>query len=328
MSPLSVAKKGFHPMHKSLSVLAISVGLLGVVSSQAQVVSTPIVGFANFNLSPGQYVFSPSFVKPPLYQGSATVSGQVLTATGLNHSAILPTAFTDGRPNYPTAYVEILSGSYAGVAFDVSAATSSSVTASLPADLNGVAVSFVVRTHVTLADIIASDSGFAEYSDVISVYNSDGSISLRYLAGGVITTDDFSTPAGHTPIYPGTGVILNLGAPVVMKTNGQVKMTATKVPVYPSINNIIGTMNPSGGLRLTDSSFATSLAPYADSAVVYSNDGSFSLSSIIFSDGASVTDDNFNPFTSSTSPVIPSGTGAIINVASGGYVELASPASP
>jgi hypothetical protein len=52
------------------------------------------------------------------------------------------------------------------------------------------------------------------------------------------------------------------------------------------------------------------------------------LSSIIFSDGSTVTDDNFNPFTASTSPVISGGTGAIVNVASGGYIELASPVSP
>jgi hypothetical protein len=323
------AEKAKNMISNRSSLFLAALVLWSALELQAQtVVSTPIVGFANYNLSAGQYVFSPTFLKPQFAQGNAVITGQNLPASGLSASSLVPTSHTDGRPNYPTAYVEVLSGTYAGVAFDIVAASSSGVTAAFPADLNGISVSYVIRPHITLADVIKADSGFAEYSDVISVYNSDGSISLRYLAGGVITTDDFATEAGHTPVYPGTGVILNLGAQVALKVSGQVKMTSTKVPVYPSINNIVGTMNPSSDLKLTDSSFATSLAPYADSAVVYSNDGSFSLSTIVFSDGASVTDDNFNPFSSATSPVLPSGTGAIINVASGGYVELASPVTP
>lgn len=305
------------------------VSTLFVVNGIAQTVSTPIVGFSNYNLAAGQYVFSPSFIKSAVYQGSGTVTAKSLGVSGVTTSSLLPTSFSDGRPNYPTSYIEVLSGTYTGVAFDITAVSANLVTSSdFPSDLNGQNVSFVIRNHVTLSDIFKSDSGFAEYSDGIAVYNSDGTVSLRFMAGGVITLDDFTTDAGHTPIYPGTGVIVNLGSAVAIKTSGQVKTTVTKVPVYPSINNIVGTMNPSSSLKVIDSTFATSLAPYADSATIYSNNGSFALSAIVFSDGSSATDDNFNPFSSTSSPSVPNGSGAIINVSSPGYITLNNPLNP
>jgi len=307
-------------------------GLVSVVivgNGFSQTVSTPIVGFSNYNLAAGQYVFSPSFTKAAVYQGSGTVSSKSLSVSGVTTSSLAPTSFSDGRPNYPKCYIEVLTGTYAGVAFDVTSVSANSVTSSdFPEALNGQSISFAIRDHVTLSDIFKSDTGFAEYSDVISVYNSDGTISLRYMAGGVITLDDFSTEAGHTPVYPGTGVIVNLGSAVTIKTSGQVKATITKVPVYPGINNIVGTMNPSGSLRVIDSTLGTSLAAYADSAVIYSNNGSFSLGAIVYSDGSSPTDDNFNPFSSSSSPTVQNGSGAIINVASPGYVTLNSSVTP
>lgn len=313
-------------MKKFLLQLAVlSLGWSGI----AQTVSTPVVGFSNYSLSGGQYVFSPSFTKAPVFQGSGVVTSKTLTTTGLSTSSLAPSSYTDGRPNYPTAYVEVLSGPYAGVVFDITSVSSSSVTSSdFPTSLNGTSISFVIRNHVTLADIFKADTGFAEYSDGITVYNSDGSTSLRYLAGGVITTDDFATEAGHTPIYPGTGVVLNLGSSVSLKTSGHVKATLTKVPVYPGVNNIIGSMNPSGGLKVTDSSLATSLAPYADSAVLYSDNGSFSLAAFVFSDGSNVTDDSFTPYTSASSPIVQNGSAAIVNVAAPGYINLNSPLNP
>lgn len=312
---------------KFLIFSLVSIVLIGNGISQA--VSTPIVGFSNYNLTAGQYVFSPSFTKEIIYQGSGTVSSKSLSVSGVTTSSLAPTSFSDGRPNYPKSYIEVLSGDYAGVAFDVTSVSANSITASdLPVALNGQSISFAIRNHVTLSDIFKSDTGFAEYSDVISVYNSDGTISLRYMAGGVITLDNFSTEAGHTPVYPGTGVIVNLGSSVTVRTSGQVKAAITKVPVYPGINNIVGTMNPSGSLRVTDSTLGTSLAAYADSAVIYSNNGSFSLGAIVYSDGTSATDDNFNPFLPSSSPTVQNGSGAIINVASPGYVTLNSPVTP
>jgi len=285
-----------------------------------------VVGYSNYSLSAGQYVFSPTFVKAPVYQASGIVSSKALNVSGITTSSLAPSAFTDGTPNYPRAYVEILSGAYAGVAFDITSVTAGSVTsADFPSDLNGQNVSFSIRNHVTLADIFTPASGLAEFADAITLFNSDGSTSIRYLAGGIVTTDDFATPAGHNPIYPGSGVILNIGGNVSLSLSGQVKSTLAKVPVYPGVNNIVGTLNPSSGLKATSSTLATSLGAFTDSATLYSNNGAFSLQNFIYSDGTSVTDDGFNPYDPATSPAIPSGSGLIINVPAPSYIVLNSP---
>lgn len=87
-------------------------------------------------------------------------------------------------------------------------------------------------------------------------------------------------------------------------------------------------MNPSSNVKVTSSLLGSSLAAYADSAVIYSNNGGFSLLAYVFSDGSSATDDSFTPYTSLNSPSISNGSAAIINVATPGYVTLSSPISP
>ena len=285
-----------------------------------------VVGYSNYPLTAGQYIFSPTFVKASVLQASASVSSKTISVSGVTTSTLAPSAFIDGTPNYPSAYVEVLSGAYSGVAFDITSVGTSTVTcADFPSELNGQTISFVIRKHVTLADVFTPSSGLAEFSDAITLFNSDGSTSIRYLAGGVITTDDFATPAGHTPIYPGAGVILNIGGSVTLSLSGQVKPTASKVPVYPGVNNIVGTFNPSSSLKATSTTLATSLGAFTDSATLYSNNGSFSLQNFIYSDGTSVTDDGFTPYDPATSPAIPSGSGLIINVPAPAYIVLNSP---
>lgn len=315
---------------KNTNLLVILALATSPIFLHAQTTSySSVVGYSSSSLTGGQYIFSPTFVKPAVFQGSATVSGTSLPVSGISTANLAPSSYSDGRPNYPTSYVEILSGAFAGISYDITAVNAGSVTAvDLPPSLNGTSVNFAIRSHVTLADIFTPSSGFSEYSDAIAIYNSDGTISLRYLAGGVVTLDDFATEAGHTPIYPGNGVILNVSGPVNLTASGEVKATTTRIPVYPGVNNVVGTLNPSAQLKATDSTLATSLAAYSDAATIYSNDGVFSLGSIVYSDGAAVTDDTFTPFTSANSPSLPIGSGMIVNVASPGFIDLASPLNP
>lgn len=315
---------------KKINLLAILALAATPAFLHAQTTSySSVVGYSSSNLSAGQYIYSPTFVKASLFQGSGIVSSGTLPVSGISTASLSPTAYSDGRPNYPRSYVEILSGSSSGVSYDITSVSANSVTvADLPASLNGTTVQFVIRPHVTLADIFTATTGFGEYSDAIAIYNSDGTIALRYLAGGVVTLDDFTTEAGHTPIYPGNGVILNVSGPVSLTATGEVKASITRVPVYPGVNNVVGTLNPSSGLNATSSNLATSLSAYSDAATIYSNDGSFALSSILYSDGASVTDDTFTPFTTANSPVLPVGGGMIVNVAAPGFIDLNSPLAP
>jgi len=304
----------------AILALAATPAFLHAVDSYSDV-----VGYSKYSLSSGQYIFSPTFVKQNLYTGSGTVSNKTLAVSGLTTSSLAPSSYNDGTPNYPRAYVEILSGTYAGVAFDISSVTSNTVTIDSPSDLNGQNVSFAIRNHVTLGDVFTPASGMSEYSDAITLFNSDGSTSIRYLAGGVVTTDDFTTLAGHTPIYPGSGVILNIGGNVTLSLVGSVKSTVAKVPVYPGVNNIVGTLDPSSNLKATASTLATSLGAFTDSATLYSNNGNFALQNFIYSDGASVTDDSFNAYDPTNSPVISSGSGLIVNVPAPSYIVLNSP---
>jgi hypothetical protein len=313
----------------NMKKLSVALGILvaAVMAGNAATEATgPVVGYSKYTLGPGQYLFSPTFVKAFVLKGNGTISGQSLSVSGVNTSSLTPTAFNDGvTPNYPRAYVEILSGDYAGVAFDITSATTSSVIASdFPSALNGLNVSFAIRPHVTLDDIFKAETGFPEYSDSIKLFNSDGSESIRFLSGGIITTDDFVTPAGHTPIYTGGGVLLNLTASVTLTLTGEVKSTITKVPVFPGVNNIVGSLDPSSGLKVTSSNLATSLTAYSDSATLYSNDGSFTLQNFIYSDGASVTDDTFTAYDPANAPIIPSGYGILVNLPNPQYVVLNS----
>ena len=311
---------------KKLNV-ALAIFVAAVMAGNATTATSQVVGYSKYSLSPGQYIFSPTFVKPAVFKGTGTITGTSLSVIGVTTSSLTPTTFNDGvTPNYPRAYVEILSGDYAGVAFDITSTTASSVVASdFPSTLNGQNVSFAIHPHVTLGDIFNADSGFPEYSDSIKLFNSDGSESIRFLSGGIITTDDFATPAGHTPIYVGSGVLLNLTANVTLTLTGEVKSTITKVPVFPGVNNLVGTLNPSSGLNVTSSNLAPSLSAYSDSATLYSNDGSFTLQNFIYSDGGSVTDDTFTPYDSANAPIIPSGYGMLVNLPGPQYVVLSSP---
>jgi hypothetical protein len=219
--------------------------------------------------------------------------------------------------------VEILSGSYAGIAYDITSSTSNSVgCADLPSELSGTTVNFAIHSHVTLSDLITPSSGFAEYSDSISVYNQDGTVSLRLFAGGIVTLDDFETDAGHTPIYPGNAILININGPVKLTSSGVVKTTITKVPVYPNVNNFVGLMSPSANIKVTSTTLASSLVAYSDSATIYSDDGLFALQKIVLTDGTDVTDDNFAALTTANDPTITISNGMIVNVNSAGYIVL------
>ena len=92
-----------------------------------------VVGYSNVNASSGTVLIVPGFVKASAYSGSATISGQNLSATGLTTGALNTSNHSD-RPNYPTHYVEITAGTYEGYSFDIASNTATQITAvGLPA---------------------------------------------------------------------------------------------------------------------------------------------------------------------------------------------------
>jgi hypothetical protein len=285
-------------------------------------VYSEVVGYSTENLPAGLHFFSPSFLKAPVYTGTATLSGNVVSGITVSGGLGL-TTFTN-RANFPTHYLEITSGSYAGTYYNISSNTASSVVLAETPNVDAAgSVSVAIRPHVTLGDVIKADSGIGEYSDSISVYDNNGGFTPYYFAGGVVTADDFLTEMSHVPIAPGKGVGINTGANLNVTTTGVVRKGNLKVPIYKGAVNVVGAFNPSSATKLTDLALATELNPYSDSVVIYNSTGNLGLIAIAYSNGDNVTDDQFNAYTSATSPSVSTKGSMLFNPAGGNlYITL------
>ncbi|NBS55091.1 hypothetical protein EBT23_05985 [bacterium] len=305
--------------NKSIKFLGFCLLLSSASLVVGQTVSTPVVGFSKESLPSGQHFFAPSFIKPAVYSGTATISGSSVTGLTLSGSLGL-TSFSD-RPNFPTHYLEITSGSYAGTYYDISSNTSNSASLAQTPNTSG-SVTVVIRPHVTLGDVIKADSGIGEYSDSISVYDNSGNFASYYFAGGMVTGDDFATPMGHVPVPPGKGIGINLGGNIQITNSGQVRNTALNVPVYPGAVNVVGMLNPSGATKLTSLTLGQQLDAYSESATLYDSSGSLALVAIAYSDGQDPTDDTFTPYNSTTSPSVQTKGTMLVNVGSAKYITV------
>ena len=300
---------------KHFLITCLALGLiLSIEFAECQTVSTPIVGFSKVTAPAGTIVVVPSFVKPNLYQGTSTLSGQVFSCSSFTAGQLAPTTYTDGRPNYPTSYVEIVSGPYEGTVMDIQSNTTSSVTVTgAPTILNGQSVSIAIRRHITLDDLVVGASGLQDYSDGATVFNSDGSSSIRYFASGSWVADDYSTPAGQTVVYPGQGLTLSsAGASLIL--NGNVKTTKTLVPLYAGVINLVGPGNPSGNTNLENLNIASALDPYNDGINSFSANGEMTIAETYFSDGSGILDSSYSPI----------GSPAYVGVNSGFVVSVGS----
>ena len=125
--------------------------------SYSQTVSTPIVGFLKSTLPAGQMsmVSFPLLNSPIVTSVFTSKSGNVLSCPGIT----IDTA-TVGQKNYanePIYYVEIKSGSQAGLILDILSATATSVTVADAGQLTG-NESFAIRKYLTLADVFGASN--------------------------------------------------------------------------------------------------------------------------------------------------------------------------
>jgi hypothetical protein len=286
-------------------ILALAIPSLGLT----QTVSTPIVGFSKVEAPAGGRIVAPVFVKAPVFSGSSVISGQ--SFSGSFSSALNPTSFTD-RPNYPTHYVEIVSGANEGMSFDVESASGSSLTVSgIPSSLNGATVSIVIRPHINLADLATSSVGLQDHRDAITIFRENNQKSSYIYTSTGVVADDYATPADNVVIYPGTGVVLNNGASASFTSSGQVKTTKTIVPIY-SGESIVAPVDPQGGKTVSQLNIAGALVPYSDSFSLVSTSGNLAANSF-YSDGTDVLDENYSPVSGSTDLGLSFGNGLIIN---------------
>jgi len=320
-----LSKEGEMKKMKKIIINA-TLPLLVAFSVHAQTTSySSIVGYSKVNVAAGGGVVAPVFVKPAVFSGSSTISGQ--TFSGSFSSSLNPSTFTD-RPNYPTHYIEIVSGVNEGLIFDVVSAGPSGIsTAGIPSGLNGQTVSVVVRPHVTLGDIAKAATGLADYSDAITVYMENNiKTSYIYTTTGVVG-DDYSTPSDNVVIYPGYAVIFNTISSSTFTMTGEVKTTKTVVPLFAG-ETLIAPLDPQGGKKVSQLNLAGALEGYTDAISLVSATGDLSLSSF-YSDGvADMLDENYTTVDSSTDKVVNVGNGFIVNAIADKTWVANSPVNP
>jgi hypothetical protein len=310
--------------------------LLLIGGAWGQSLITNPVGFSTVTLPAGSAVVVPSFVNAPSFIGNAVIATSGLTVTpSVNPSwttnAFAETNFTDGRPNYPTCYVEVQSGTYEGYCFDIVSNTSSALTipaASIPSALQGQTVPIAVRKHVTLDSLLVGSSGFQDYADGLSIHNDDGSTSVRFYVSHAWVAEDFATAAGQTVIYPGSGIVFTTTQGANLVLTGTVKTTKTAVPLYKAAVNYIGPLNPAADTNLLTLNIVTALAPYADGFTTLTATGNLQTISAYFSDGTSLLDRNFVPLPPTAPDVVQENRGIVVTVTANTVWIYNSPWTP
>jgi hypothetical protein len=323
-------------MKPNLSLTLLGAALLAVPAVFGQA-NSGVVGFSNLSVPAGFAFIVPSLVNSSVFQGQATISSDGLTITpttapSWTAGAYSKTTFAVPTPNYPKFYAEIVSGTYEGLVLDIDTNTTtalSMISAVNPAILRGTTVQIAVRQHVTLDNLASGATGLTGYADSANVFTSTGTTSTRFYDGaGSWLAEDFVTPAGHTVIYPGTGVAFTANASVTFTFMGEVKPTKTQIPLYAGSTNIVGSLNPAASTRFYGSTLTSALSPYADGINNFSSDGLLTTVGTYFSDGSSMLDAGFSPLAPASTDAIPLNRGVVVSVSSDTVWTVNSPLAP
>ena len=294
----------------------------------AQTVSTPIVGFEKKTFPSGTTGHGVGFVKAATFQGTATsVTGDSLTVAGASFTSN-QFAPVSGLPSY---YIQITSGSQAGLVVDISGNSSTvlNVAAGDLANVSG-APSFVIRPHLKVSGLFEGNSDLVDYTDTVTIYNSDGTVStlLRDSTSSTGWLDSTSFNASDSVIYPGQGFLLSTSGTGSFTSTGVVNPTQTIVPIYAGFVNLVSLSNPSNGKDIQNINLGANLIDYTDTVGLFSSDGSLDQNTSLIWAGAT---DGFLDATSFTaaSGVTAGGTSAIIvNASSDTTWVQSSPLSP
>lgn len=268
-----------HPRCRTsaLALALLACSPLAIVSSSAQTVTTDPVGFikltvAGTNGAGGTKtsLAGLGLQQPVLYQGVAeSVGANSITDTEGTWTANL----YNGTGN--ACYVEILSGTNAGVILDI-ATTSVSPTKTITTVQNlpagtPASVSFRIRKHWTLSSLFGATNqgglfpGSNSTADQVQLldpatggfetyfYSSGGKpgIGWRKIGGG-------SSDQKDQVIYPDEGIVFQRQQvnPVSLVVMGSVKTGKTSTPIAAGIN-VVGNMY-AASLTLNDSGLASS----------------------------------------------------------------------
>jgi hypothetical protein len=288
--------------YKKMKIPVISICLLvlpfGSLSYSQNTVSTPVVGFENRTIPVGTSAHGHGFVFPSVYQG-------VAASVTANNLTVASASFTAGSfapvNGLPTHYILITNGSSEGLVIDIvgNTTTALNVSAGDLASVSGTPT-FVVRPHVKVSNIFNGNTDLQDYTDTLTVYNSDGTTStlLRDSSAttGWINADTFA--AVDSIIYPGQGYLLNASAGGSVRTAGTVSPNKVIVPIFAGLVNLVSLSNPSNGKDLQNAGLGNGLVDYTDTVVTLSSDGSLNqVVNALWAGGADgfINPDTFNP---------------------------------
>ena len=304
-------------LNLALAIL-VSAVMAGNAAANDPVYSGP-VGYSKLDIPVGGRLIAPVFIKPAVFTGSATISSGVLSISGgLTPNALNQTSFND-RPNFPKYYVKVTSsGSNEGLVLDIVSNAASTITVSGASGLTGT-VSIEVVAHYTLLDFANESSGLLPFIDAATFYDSGNAKRTYYYSGSGFLADDYSTPADHVVVYPGSGFILNAGAASSVTMTGRVNQTQTLVPVYAG-ESIVAPIDPSGITKIASSNLGSAMAPYIDAASAVLLDGSLATQTY-YTDGAGMLDDSYTALdaNAANTPKVAAGNGFIVNANADGY---------
>jgi len=312
-------------MFKNMKKLNFALTLLvaAVMSGNAATEATSqIVGYQKIPLPVGGKNLAPTFVKPDVYRGSATISGNtVTTSTGALSSLTLgPTTFPVPVLNYPTYYAEVVSteSPLYGYNFDISSNNTgqSFSSANIPSGLDGQTVQIAIRPHFTLSDLDTPSLGDG---DVVNMYDSEGLVNTYYKLDSGWLDGNGTAGYGHVPIYPGTGVVITAQAETTLTLVGTVKTTPTAVPLFISAYaNIVAPINPSTNINYVDQNWASAVGDGA-AFNVFTTDGTYVESQTYYSLEGGILDANGSV---TTSAVVAGGEAVVVGALSNDTVWL------
>jgi hypothetical protein len=310
-------------MKTRLALTLLGTALLSAPAAFGQApptASSGVVGFSTLAVPSGTSIVVPTLVNSSVFQGSVTISSDGLTITpatapGWTSGSYNATTFVSPTPNYPTHFAEIVSGAHEGLLLDVSTNSTTAITllSAAPVAVRNTTQQIAIRAHVTLSKIVQGSVGLSAGDDTVSIFDAaTGGRNDRVYVGGGDVFQANGRPSGHTPIYPGTGLVFTVIDNVTLNFMGEVKPTKTQVALWPTGTNIVGVLNPASSTLLFGNPLTALLAPGDDSISVYSSNGSMTPTNYT-SSGTVIQKGGIN-LTPSSTDALPLNSGAVITV--------------
>lgn len=274
---LGFAAVGLTFVRRRGRTLAVAAALAGSLHA-AETPNSP-VGYLTATLpggsqqSPRLSLISPTLVRPLSWQG--TITALSANTTGPTTISVAGNPWTDGQFNGASGsyYVEVVPRLSSGVVSDITATTTSSLTAfDNLAAFASVGDEVRIRRHVTLgsffgetnpAGLLASDD--PSTADEVLVYDGGTFVSYFYYTGDEVFTAGWydtnftlaSGDAAKVVIAPNQGLVVKRRGttPLSFRYSGTAKTGNTLLPVV-SGSNVLGTVS-SAGLTLATSGLYT-----------------------------------------------------------------------